>query len=144
MKRREALAALITMAASPLITSCSLGRDQENWMLSVEIWTDSNPDDFSNSKTIRLASADMHESKISKGLFSLPAPLTARLPSGLRLEVFCERVATGHFHVGISHNGELASSGKYSGPFTVRAFPADHSSYVLDVKVRDVGTPGSA
>lgn len=113
-------------------------------MFSVEIWVDSNPGDLSNSTAVRLASSDMRESKAYEGLFSLATPLTARLPSGLKLDITCERVATGHFHVGISHNGGLASSGKYSGPFTVRIFPSGHSSYILDVKTINVGTPAGA
>lgn len=110
-------------------------------MFSVEIWIDSNLGDFSNSTAVRLASSDMRESETYEGLFSLATPLTARLPSGLKLEISCERVATGHFHVSISHDGELASSGKYSGPFTVRFFPTDHSPYILNVKEINSGIP---
>jgi hypothetical protein len=113
-------------------------------MFSIEIWVDSNPSDFSDSTAVLLASAEMRESETYRGLFSLPAPLTTRLPSGLELDISCERVATGHFHVGVSHDGELVSSGKYSGPFAVRCFPSGHSSYVLDIKAVNAGTPAGA
>ncbi|WJN58393.1 hypothetical protein [Pseudomonas sp. SO81] len=134
MKRRELLSALPVLASAPLLVSCSADDSQDGHMFSVEIWIDSNPDSFSESTAVRLASAQMTESSASPGLFSLPAPMSATLPSGLVLQVSCERVASGHFHLGISHDGQLVTSGKYSGPFTVRAFPAGHSSYVLDVK----------
>ena len=56
------------------------------------------------------------------------------MPTGLTVEVSCERIATGHFHVGISHNDRLYSMGKYEGTFDVRVFPENHSSYVVSVK----------
>lgn len=58
-------------------------------------------------------------------------PVAAKLPSGLLVEVYCERITTGHFHVGISRNDKLHSPSKYSGSFDVRVFPERHSSYVV-------------
>jgi len=81
-----------------------------------------------------LAGADLVESTLTKGLFGLPKPIAAKLPSGLQVEVSCERIVTGHFHVGISHNGKLHSMGKYTGPFDLRVFPERHSSYVVSVE----------
>jgi hypothetical protein len=64
----------------------------------------------------------------------MPAPVGAKLPSGLRVEVSCERIETGHFHLGISHNDRLISMGKYAGALDVRLFPEGHTSYVVSVK----------
>ncbi len=78
--------------------------------------------------------ADFKENSLAKGLHSLAQPVEVKLPSGLAVELSCERIATGHFHVGISHNGKLYSMGKYAGPFDVRVFPDGHSSYVVSVR----------
>ncbi|MDD2926557.1 hypothetical protein, partial [Rhodoferax sp.] len=91
-------------------------------------------EDFANSAAVRLVASQLVEHAQYKGLYSLPRPLAAKLPSGLHVEVTCERVATGHLHVGISHDGALVSAGKYTGPFTIRISPAGHQSYILDVK----------
>ncbi len=106
-------------------------------MYTVEIWVDANPDDFVRNRAICLVSAAMQAHPTHKGLFCLPSPIAQTLPSGLHLEVSCERTADGSFHVGFTHNGELVSSGKYSGSFTVRVFPPGYPSYVLDVRVAE-------
>jgi hypothetical protein len=138
MKRRDALKGLALSPLIPFLASCSkqpeAARD-EIAMYILEIWTDSNPDDFPNSHAIRLAKADLTEHAQYKGLFSLQAPLVATLPSGLKIEATCERVASGDVHFGLSHNGELASMGKYSGLFTVRMFPGGGDSYIADFKL---------
>lgn len=135
MKRREFLTGLAAVAATPLLTSCSSeeSRDKKA-MYVVELWTDSKPEDFANSVTIRLVASELVEHAEYKGLYSLPQPLAAKLPSGLNVEVTCERVVTGHLNVGISHDGALVSAGKYTGPFTIRVFPPGHQSYILDIK----------
>lgn len=104
---------------------------------SVGIWIDNPPPLGSPDRiSTRLAGADLVESSLSKGLYGLAQPLFAKLPSGLQVEVSCERIVTGHFHVGISHNRKLHSMGKYTGPFDLRMFPERHSSYVISIEWR--------
>jgi len=102
-------------------------------MYAVEIWADSNPDNLINSVAVKVAETVLQQNEKYEGLFS--GSLKCDLPSGLTVSVTCERVPTGHWHVGISHNSDFISSGKYIGPFTLRMFPQDHPSYVLDIKV---------
>ena len=144
MKRREFLTGLAAVLATPLLTSCSSeeSRDKKA-MYVVELWTDSNPEDFANSVAIRLFASQLVEHAEYKGLYLLPQPLAAKLPSGLNVEVTCERVATGHLNVGISHDGTLVSAGKYIGPFTIRVFPPGHQSYILDIKDVDAVATGA-
>jgi hypothetical protein len=101
---------------------------------SVSVWVDSDPNNHMESQAIFLASGVLTPHPEYAGLYSMAGPLKAALPSGLVVEVTCERVSTGHFHCGTSHSGELVTVGKYQGPFTVRLFPPGHQSYVLDVK----------
>jgi hypothetical protein len=86
------------------------------------------------SHAILIAAGTLAPHPEHAGLYSMAAPLKAVLPSGLEVEVTCERVSTGHFHCGTSHSGELLAVGKYHGPFAIRVFPPGHQSYVLDVK----------
>lgn len=102
---------------------------------SVGIWVDNPPPPGTPERVSnRLAGANLVESGLTKGLYGLAQPLSAKLPSGLLVEVSCERITTGHFHVGLSHNGKLYSMGKYVGPFDVRVFPERHSSYVVSIE----------
>jgi hypothetical protein len=102
---------------------------------SVGVWIDNPPPPGSHDRiSTRLVGAELVESSLTKGLYGLARPLAAKLPSGLLVEVSCERIATGHFHVGISHSGKLYSMGKYNGPFDVRMFPERHSSYVISIE----------
>jgi len=139
MKRREALSRFSVISAAPLIGACSNDKSSSSAspMYSVELWIDSRPDDFANSEAKKIGSASLRESSTHKGLFSLAQPLGVALPSGLEVQVSCERVADGHFHFGLSHDGALASMGKYFGPFTVRMFPPGHQAYIVEVKSVD-------
>lgn len=103
-------------------------------MYILEIWADSAPDHFAESRMIRKAMAPLEASKHHAGLFSLPAPMIVGWPDGLEVEVTCERVATGDVHCGVSHDGEPLLSGKYSGPFTARVFPPGHDAYVINLR----------
>ena len=103
-------------------------------MYILEIWADSDPDHFADSRMIRKAAATLEASKHHAGLFSLPVPMIVGLPDGLEVEVTCERVATGDVHCGISHDGQLLLSGKYPGPFTARVFPPGHDAYVINLR----------
>jgi len=143
MKRREFLTGLVAVSATPLFTSCSSEESRnKKAMYVVELWTDSKPEDFVNSVAIRLSASQLVEHAEYKGLYSLPQPLAVKLPSGLNVEVTCERVATGHLNVGISHDGALLSTGKYMGPFTTRVFPPGHQSYIVDIKDVNAVTTG--
>ncbi|HSX72047.1 MAG TPA: hypothetical protein VLF16_14045 [Pseudomonas sp.] len=124
MKRREVLGALVTLAATPLLASCSPDDRQASSMFSVDVWVDSSPDNLANSQG-------------DPGLFSPPAPLTTKLPSGLRLEISCERIASGHFHVGGFPRWAVGDIPKVFGPLHDQSFPDDHASYVLAVKAGD-------
>lgn len=102
---------------------------------SVGLWIDNPPVPGSPERVSRpLVEAEFVERTEYKGLYSLSRPVSAKLPSGLLVDLSCERIATGHFHVGISHNGKLYSMGKYAGAFDVRVFPEGHSSYIVSVK----------
>lgn len=129
VQRRAILAATF---GTPLLTACR-GEEQQGTKMShppiksVSIWVDQG------GTANLIASADLIESVATKGLYSMPGPIAAKLPSGLRVEISCERISTGHFHLGISHNDRLHSMGKYAGALDVRVFPEGHSSYVVSV-----------
>lgn len=106
------------------------GEDAGSLVQMVEVWVDAG----AGAGTVRVASATLREDPARPGTYALAAPLRQRLPSGLELEITSERAATGEFQVGISHNGELVSSGKYMGPFTVRMYPPGSSPYVLFIR----------
>ncbi|MFC5609047.1 hypothetical protein [Variovorax soli] len=104
--------------------------DSENKQeIEVSVWTDVA------DTSSKVASGRLKPSASSPGLSSLVGPLKCQLPSGLNVEVSCERIPTGEFHVGILHDGELASMGKYAGMLAVRMFPRAHSSYVVNIEV---------
>jgi hypothetical protein len=129
VKRRTLLAATL---GTSLFTACKGDMHQGTEMpqpstKSVGIWIDQG------GTAIPVASADFVENVSVKGLYFIPGPIAAKLPSGLRVEVSCERISTGHFHLGISHNDRLHCMGKYAGAFDVRVFPEGHSSYVVSV-----------
>lgn len=136
MKRREALSRFAVLSASPLIGACSKDKSSSSIrpIYSIELWIDSRPDDFSNSEVRKIGSASLQESSDHIGLFSLAAPLAVVVPGGLEVQVTCERIADGHFHFGLSHDGVVVSVGKYFGPFTVRMFPPGHQAYIVEVK----------
>lgn len=127
---------LVLAVGLPLLSACGPSPTPVSESFSVEIWTDSLPGNPVESQAVLLASGVMEPHHEHRGLYFLKAPVRATLASGLAVEVSCERVATGHFHCSMSHAGELVSSGKYTGPFTVRVFPKRHQSYVLDVNSR--------
>lgn len=131
MNRRDMLQAIAAASVTPVANG---NADKPLSMYTLELWTDSDPKNFAQSRAVRVASASLQASANYAGLFSLGSPLTARLPSGLEIEVTCERVPTGAINCGVSHNGALASMGKYSGAFTVRVFPLGHQSYILELK----------
>ena len=106
-------------------------------MYTLELWVDSNPENFMESAAKRVASAPLEASANYAGLFSLKSPLTTKLPSGLEVSVTCERVPNGAVNCGVSHDGDLSTMGKYSGAFTIRVFPPGHQSYILDFKVAE-------
>ena len=68
----------------------------------------------------RMAPGETH---VHRGLFSLKSRRREKLPSGLQVEITCERVATGAIHFSLTHDRDLMLAGTYSGPFTVRMFP---------------------
>jgi hypothetical protein len=131
MNRRDMLRVIAVASVAPFINGSP---EKSLSMYVLELWTDSTPENFTKSKTVRIASAFLHASENYAGLFSLSSPLTAKLPSGLEVSITCERVPTGDVNCGVSHNGELSSVGKYSGAFTIRVFPPSHQSYILDFK----------
>jgi len=49
-------------------------------MYVVELWTDSNPEDFANSAAVRLVASQLVEHAQYKGLYSLPSRLLKYLP----------------------------------------------------------------
>lgn len=102
---------------------------ESNLEIEVSVWTDVA------GTSSKLVSGRLKPSPNSPGLSTLGAALKCKLPSGLNVEVSCERIASGEFHLGISHDGELASMGKYAGMLAVRMFPAAHSSYVVNIEV---------
>ena len=134
---RSALIALVSFLGLPVLNACAPAGSPMPDSYVVEIWTDSNPENRMESHAILLASGAMKPHAQYEGLHVLEAPVKAALPSGLSVEVTCERVATGFFHCGTSHAGKLVATGKYSGPFTVRVFPDGQQSYVLDVKASE-------
>ena len=126
MKRRgfiqTAPLMLSALAAQPRLAAASLSEGVE-----VSVWHELQP-----GVSTKLAGAAM-KAGASAGLLRLPKPLTCRLPSGLSLEVMCERIPTGEFHLSVTEGGRFASMGKYAGFLAVRYFPAGHSSYVINV-----------
>jgi hypothetical protein len=103
-------------------------------MAIVSVWIDSDPDNFAGSHALCLASAPLTESPDTPGRQALAETLCAELPSGLEVEVDCERNPSGELHCVVSHDGVLASVGTYAGPFSVRMYPPEDQSYVLEVK----------
>jgi hypothetical protein len=132
VKRREFLSTAAAIPAVSALVGCERiaerGASMPSQPRSVGIWL------AAPGVSTLIAGADFVESATTQSVYSLPKPITAKLPSGLLVEVSCERIATGHFHVGISHNDKLYSMGKYAGPFDVRVFPDGHASYVVSVK----------
>jgi hypothetical protein len=100
----------------------------------VSLWIDSDPDNFAGSRALCLASAATATSADAPGRQALAETLCAELPSGLEVEVDCEVNAAGEVHCAVSHDGVLASVGTYTGPFSVRIYPPEDQSYVLEVK----------
>ena len=134
MNRRDLLHAIAATSVAPFASGIAV---ESSSMYTLELWTDSNPKNFAESKAVRVASASLQASANYAGLFSLHSPLIAKLPSGLEISVTCERVPTGAINCGVSHGGELASMGKYSGAFTIRVFPPGHQSYILELKASE-------
>ena len=129
MKRRSVLCAGLASVAAASKSQTQKGSNvNQAPTKSVGIWVDQ----AGNSHCI--AAGSLAERPSAKGLYGMAAPVSAKLPSGLRVEVSCERIATGQFHIGISHNDKLVSMGKYGGALDVRLFPEGHSSYVVSVK----------
>ena len=140
MKRRDALVAFGALTMLPPLSSCSRAAETEGKraMINVEIWVDSDPESALENEAKPLGRAALVADPSDQSYSAIEAPLVVELPSGLVVAVTCERIATGHFHIGVSHNSDLFSMGKYAGPFTVRIFPASHSSYILHL----AGNPG--
>ncbi|WP_313913821.1 hypothetical protein [Tahibacter sp.] len=136
MKRREALSRFAVLGATPLIGACSNDKSSSSIrpIYSIDLCIDSSPHDFANSEVSKIGSASLKESFDHIGLIALAAPLAVVLPGGFEVQVSCERIADGHFHFGLSHDGVLASMGKYFGSFAVRMFPPGHQAYIVEAK----------
>lgn len=139
MKRRNLLTLLPTAALALALSACGgdeglpAGEDAGALVQVVEVWVDAGPA-AGGAGTVRVASATLREDPARPGTYALATPLRQRLPSGMELEITGERAATGEFQIGISHNGELISSGKYTGPFTVRMYPPGATPYVVYIR----------
>lgn len=133
MIRRHALwAATLLAPTSTLVASCDSRNMEESpsqASIEVSIWAERQ-----RGVSDKLASAVLVQSTTAPGLQSLRTPLSCKLPSGLRVEVSCEQIPSGEFHLGLSENDELVSMGKYAGVLAVRLFPKGHSPYVVNVE----------
>jgi len=131
MKRRHVLTSGAAVSGLSLLAACKPAAQTparaDAGDVELSVWIDGA------ETSVRLALALLAPSTSSPGLLRLDAPLKCRLPSGLQLELTCERIATGEFHLGIAQDGAPVSMGKYAGMLAVRMFPAGHPSYVVNI-----------
>ena len=134
MRRRRVLGYGAALPALSLV-GCSkeeyLSGEGAKYRLSVSV--DVRHAEIQRDYASNYAEFYLFESTEYPGLCSMRGAGRFTLPSGLEVELSCERVPTGHFHFGIDHNGELIQMGKYAGFFTVRMMPPGHTSYIVEI-----------
>ena len=100
----------------------------------ISIWIDEDRETSVKIATATLVETAGYLGPRYLGNWSIPEPLKHQLPSGLVLTINCERGPTGVYHIGIEYDGELQMMmGFGSDRFSVRVFPPDHTSFVVNL-----------
>jgi hypothetical protein len=95
----------------------------------LSIWVDED-----RETSVKVAAAALVDTARHEGHSSISEPLRYQFPSGLVLTINCEKVPTEVYHIGIEYDGELQMMlGFNSNLFSMRVFPPDHSSFIVNL-----------